>query len=146
MKSELDAIKIEINSKTYSYDVYVKLRDIILKYEGKYNNIVDILLSKLNELNDKEKNSVDIQISIKRLLTNINTKKKLINSIEKAIKINEEFSFNQFILRDMPNLNRQNNSNTINTEEIMYIFQQERMKIIDVMNDIDNDIGNFSII
>ena len=46
----------------------------------------------------------------------------------------------------MPNLNRQNNSNTINTEEIMYIFQQERMKIIDVMNDIDNDIGNFSII
>ncbi len=46
----------------------------------------------------------------------------------------------------MPNLNRQNNSNTINIEEIMYIFQQERMKIIDVMNDIDNDIGNFSII
>ena len=146
MKSELDAIKIEINSKTYSYDVYVKLRDIILKYEGKYNNVADILFSKLNELNDKEKNSVDIQISIKRLLTNINTKKKLINSIEKAIKINEEFSFNQFILRDMPNLNRQNNSNTINIEEIMYIFQQERMKIIDVMNDIDNDIGNFSII
>ena len=132
--------------KIISYDVNLKLRDIILKYEGKYNNIVDILLLKLNELNDKEKNSVDIQISIKRLLTSINTKKKLINSIEKAIKINEEFSFNQFILRDMPNLNRQNNSNTINTEEVMYIFQQERMKIIDVMNDIDNDIGNFSII
>ena len=46
----------------------------------------------------------------------------------------------------MPNLNRQNNSNTINIEEIIYIFQQERMKIIDVMIDIDNDIGNFSII
>jgi hypothetical protein len=146
MQSEFNAIKIEINNKTYSFDVYAKLRDIISLQENKYNTIVDMIASKLNELKDIENNSVEKQLFIKRLLDNINIKKKVINSIEKAIKINEVFSFNQIVFREMPNYNRGEGRNfSINIEEIIGNLNQEKAKIIDAMIDIDNDIGNISI-
>ena len=146
MQSEFNAIKIEINNKTYSFDVYAKLRDIISLQENKYNTIVDMIASKLNEIKDIENNSVEKQLFIKRLLDNINIKKKVINSIEKAIKINEVFSFNQIVFREMPNYNRGEGRNfSINIEEIIGNLHQEKAKIIDAMIDIDNDIGNISI-
>ena len=146
MQNEFNAIKIEINNKTYSFDVYAKLKDIFFLQEKKYNKIVDLISSKLNEIKDIENNSAEKQIFIKRLLENINIKKKLINSIEKAIKINEVFSFNQIIFREMQNYNRGDSRNfSINIEEIISNLLQEKTKIIDALIDIDNDIGNISI-
>lgn len=146
MQSQLNAIKIEISNKTYSYDAYSKLRDILINYEAKYDNAVDSIISKINELIEIEKNSAEKQLFIKRLLNNINIKKKLINSIENAARINDVFSFNQMIFRDFPNYNYQNDRyGFMNTRDIVNNFQLEKNKIIDVLNDIDNDIGNISI-
>ena len=146
MQSQLNAIKIEINNKTYSYDAYSKLRDILINYEAKYDNAVDSIISKINELIEIEKNSAEKQLFIKRLLNNINIKKKLINSIENAARINDEFSFNQMIFRDFPNYNYQNDRyGFMNARDIVNCFQVEKNKIIDILNDIDNDIGNISI-
>ena len=145
MQSEFNAINIEIYNKTYSFDVYAKLKDIFFLQENKYNKIVDLISSKLNEIKDIENNSTEKQISIKRLLENINIKKKLINSIEKAIKINDVFSFNQIIFREMPNYSRDSRNFSINIEEIISNLLKEKDEIIDKMTDIDNDIGNISI-
>ena len=92
MQIELNAVKIEINNKTYCFDSYAKFRDIIFDYKKRYEQVVDIIAKKLNEIKDIEINSIDKQIFIKSLLDNINIKKKLIHSIEKAVKINEVFS------------------------------------------------------
>ena len=146
MKSQLDAIKIEISNKTYSYDAYSKLRDILLNYEAKYDDIVDSIISKLNELIEIEKNSTEKQLFIKRLLDNINIKKKLVNAIKNAAKINDVFSFNQMIFRDFPNYNYQNNRyGFMDTRDLINSFQMEKEKIINSLDEIDSDIGNILI-
>jgi hypothetical protein len=146
MKSQLDAIKIEISNKTYSYDAYSKLRDILLNYEAKYDDIVDSIISKLNELIEIEKNSTEKQLFIKRLLDNINIKKKLVNAIKNAAKINDVFSFNQMIFRDFPNYNYQNNRyGFMDTRDLINSFQMEKEKIINILDEIDSDIGNILI-
>mgnify|MGYP006916216801 FL=1 len=147
MQSELYAVKIELNNKTYCFDSYAKLRDIIFGYKTKYEQVVDIISKKLNEIKDIEINSIDKQIFIKSLLDNINIKKKLISSIEKAVKINEVFSFNQIIVRQISGYNRQNEMDYLHyIKEISDTFLQEKNKIIDTMVDIDKDIGNISLI
>ena len=146
MQNQLNAIKIEINNKTYCYDAYIKLRDIILNYEAKYNNVVDSLSDNLNELIELDKKSVEKQSILKKLLNNFNTKKRLINSIEKAAKINHVFSLNHINLGNYPNYPYQNDRYYyMDIKGVMNDFQYEKMKIIDAVNDIDNDIGNITI-
>ena len=147
MQSQLNAVKIEINNKTFCFDSYAKFRDIIFDYKKRYEQVVDIISQKLNEIKDIEINSIDKQIFIGSLLDNINIKKKLINSIEKAVKINEPFYFNQMIIRESSGYNRQNEMDYLHfIKEINDAFLQEKNKIIDTMVDIDKDIGNISLI
>ena len=149
MQSQLNAIKIEINNKTYCYDSYIKLRDIILNYEQKYNIASESLMEKLNEINNLEKNSVEKQSFIKWLLSNININnitKKLINLIENAAKINDYLPFNQKKYEEFPNFNSKSNlSSSIDVDEIMENLNLEKMRIINSVNEIDDEIGNISI-
>ena len=147
MQSQLNSIKIEIMNKTYSFDIYAKLRDIIFIQENKYNQIVNVIATKLNEIKNVEDSSAEKQICIKRLLERINIKIKIANSIEKAIKLNEIFSFNHITFKEFPKYNNENERNlSKNIEEIIDNFNQEKAKIVDSMTDIDKDIGNISII
>ena len=147
MQSQLNSIKIEIMNKTYSFDIYAKLRDIIFIQENKYNQIVNVISTKLNEIKNVEDSSAEKQICIKRLLERINIKIKIANSIEKAIKLNEIFSFNHITFKEFPKYNNENERNlSKNIEEIIDNFNQEKAKIVDSMTDIDKDIGNISII
>ena len=149
MQSQLNAIKIEINNKTYCYNSYIKLRDIILNYEQKYNTATESLMEKLNEINNLEKNSVEKQSFIKLLLSNININnitKKLINLIENAAKINDYLPFNQKKYEEFPNFNSKSNlSSSIDVDEIMENLNLEKMRIINSVNEIDDEIGNISI-
>ena len=146
MQNQFNDIKIEINNKTYSYDAYIKLRDIIFNYEAKYDKATDSLISKLNEIMQLDKNSLEKQLFIRRLLKNLNIKKKLINSIENAARINDVLSFNQVIFGNFPNYNCQNDRYyMMNVEEIRKDFENEKVKIIDALYDIDTEIGNISI-
>ena len=147
MQSQLNSIKIEIMNKTYSFDIYAKLRDIIFIQENKYNQIVNVIATKLKEIKNVEDSSAEKQICIKRLLERINIKIKIANSIEKAIKLNEIFSFNHITFKEFPRYNNENERNlSKNIEEIIDNFNQEKAKIVDSMTDIDKDIGNISII
>ena len=135
MQDQLKAIKIEVNNKSYCYNAYIKLRDIILNYEAKYNTIVDSLFVGLNNLMDLDKKSVEKQLTIKKLLMNIYIKKEVFNSIVRAAKINY-----------MNNHNFEKNRNSLaDIQKIISDFQKEKMEIIQAVNDIDNDIGNISI-
>ena len=149
MLSQLNAIKIEISNKTYCYESYIKLRDIILNYEEKYNNSTESLMKKLNELIDLEQNTFEKISLIKMLLSSININdytKKLINLIGKAAKINEFLLFNQIKYRDFPNYNYKSNLNSsIPIDEIKDNLNLEKMKIINSVNEIDDEIGNISI-
>ena len=79
-------------------------------------------------------------------MDNINIKKKLVNAIKNAAKINDVFSFNQMIFRDFPNYNYQNNRyGFIDTRDLINSFQMEKEKIIDILDEIDSDIGNILI-
>lgn len=135
MQDQLKAIKIEVNNKSYCYNAYIKLRDIILNYEAKYNTIMDSLFVGLNNLMDLDKKSVEKQLTIKKLLMNIYIKKEVFNSIVRAAKINY-----------MNNHNFEKNRNSLaDIQKIISDFQKEKMEIIQAVNDIDNDIGNISI-
>ena len=109
--------------------------------------IKNVIATKLNEIKNVEDSSAEKQICIKRLLERINIKIKIANSIEKAIKLNEIFSFNHITFKEFPKYNNENERNlSKNIEEIIDNFNQEKAKIVDSMTDIDKDIGNISII
>ena len=147
MENELNAIKAEINSKSYCYEDYNILKNIIFDYSKNYDNIVEILCAKLNEIKSIEKMTVDVQIKLNNLLDSITLKKKVNDFIEDAIKINEEFIINQIDLRKMPEYNYQDDLNIlINIDEIRNNFQEEKKSVMDSMNEIDDEIGNISIL
>jgi len=147
MENELNAIKAEINSKSYCYEDYNILKNIIFDYSKNYDNIVEILCAKLNEIKSIEKMTVDVQIKLNNLLDSITLKKKVNDFIEDAVKINEEFIINQIDLRKMPEYNYQDDLNIlINIDEIRNNFQEEKKSVMDSMNEIDDEIGNISIL
>ncbi len=89
------------------------------------------------------------QSFIKLLLSNININnitKKLINLIENAAKINDYLPFNQKKYEEFPNFNSKSNlSSSIDVDEIMENLNLEKMRIINSVNEIDDEIGNISI-
>ncbi len=91
--------------------------------------------------------TVDVQIKLNNLLDSITLKKKVNDFIEDAVKINEEFIINQIDLRKMPEYNYQDDLNIlINIDEIRNNFQEEKKSVMDSMNEIDDEIGNISIL
>ena len=106
-------------------------------------------MKKLNEIIDLEQNTFEKISLIKMLLSSIDINdytKKLINLIGKAAKINEFLLFNQIKYRDFPNYNYKSNLNSsIPIDEIKDNLNLEKMKIINSVNEIDDEIGNISI-
>ena len=148
MANQLRTLKIEINIKSYSYDIYIQLREIILKYEGYYNNIVDIIKQKLNELKDIEKQLIDSRILIQNCLNGIHNMygfsdfnfSRLSRTIEQLLKINNYFNYN-----NINNINKDYDDDSCLVNNIIKSFREEKKEIIDEMNGIDKFVGNITI-
>ena len=143
MSNQLKTLKIEINIKSYSYEVYVQLRDIILKYESYYNNITDTIKLKLEELKELIK---ELKDNRKYILNCMNTVHKTIGfcdfnfsrlsrSIEQVLKIGNFASINCSDYDDDDN----------NIKDIIKRLREEKKEIIDEINGIDKYIGNITI-
>lgn len=148
MANQLRTLKIEINIKSYSYDIYIQLREIILKYEGYYNNIVDVIKQKLNQLKDIEKVLIDSRVLIKNCLNGIHNMygfsdfnfSRLSRTIEQLLKINNYFNYN-----NINNINKDYDDDSCLVNNIIKSFREEKKEIIDEMNGIDKFIGNITI-
>jgi hypothetical protein len=142
MENQLKSINFQIGIKSYKYEIYVQLRDIIYKNEIIYNNILETISQKLNELKGIEKEMINITNSIINYVKEIKNDKKFKDSkflmlceiIENTIKIYG------------------NDTNNIDDEIIGYFHDEiiKRMKnakteIINELNEIDECIGNISI-
>ena len=143
MANQLKTLKIEINIKSYSYDVYVQLRDIIYKYEISYNNTIDIIKQKLEKIKQIVKELKDNRKYIYDCLNNVHKTigfcdfnfSRLSRSIEQIMKINDISFDNSFDFDD----------DNANIKNIITKFKDERKAIIDEVNGIDKYIGNITI-
>ena len=150
MENQLKAIKIEISIKTYCYEIYVKLRDIVFKTGENYNQIMENIKQKLNEIINIEKKCKDEKKNIQEILSFI--KSHLPNNVR----------FNEFckLLEYKLKINIDNDAqlyNIIDSDEddafliddnvriIMKKFQEERRIIFDDIKSIDKLVGNITI-
>ncbi len=145
MSNQLKSIRTEINLESYSYDIYVQLRELIFKYEGTYNNIVEKMNGKLNGLKDIEKELKENRKSIQNCLNGIHNSygfsecyfSGLFSSIEEILKINTFYNYN--------NLDNNVEDDTSRINNIIEKFKEEKNQIITEINGIDKYVGNITI-
>ena len=144
MVNQLKTLKIEINIKSYSYEVYVQLKDIIFKYEIYYNNIVETIKQQLEEIKEIVKELKDKRKFIQNCLYNVHKTigfcdfnfSRLTRSIEQVLKINNV------------SLNNSSDFEFYDDEDVKDVIRrlkEEKKEIIDEINGIDKYIGNISI-
>lgn len=138
---ESKVINIEACTRTYNYEIYTNLREIIFIYEAQYNKIVELIKQKLYQLKNMEKELLNKRTYIYNFLRSIKEGEyvdpgftKISNLIEDILKINNNFG--------QPN-------DSINFDEdidnIIELFQLEKNKIVDEVKNIDKYIGNISV-
>ena len=148
MLKGLRIIKYETGLKSYNYESYAQLRELILTYGSRYNDMVELIKQKINELKDIEKEFLEKRIFIKNCINDINNTSgfnninfsMLSNSIEQILKINN-ISFNEKIM-DVDNDDKKCFDNI---ESIVNSFLIEKEEIIDEINGIDKFIGSISL-
>ena len=138
---ESNIINIETCTKTYNYEIYTNLREIIFIYEAQYNKIVELIKQKLYDIRNIEKDLLNKRTYIYNFLRNIKeggyidqTFSKISNIIEDILKLNNNFS--QII--DSINFDE-------DIENIIELFQLEKNRIVDDVKNIDKYIGNISV-
>ena len=154
MSSQLTSINLAIKIKSYSYDMYVNLRDVIFKSEKVYKDILHLIKKRLNDLTEKvnlfeeERNNIIRALaSIKYLLYDDEDLTAIYNLIEKKLGID----FNNYYQSDKEETQEEDEDSLENPKENDIIlqdiksYQDEKKKIIDYINKIDNNIGNITI-
>ena len=138
---ESKIINIETCTKTYNYEIYTNLREIIFIYEAQYNKIVELIKQKLYELRNIEKDLLNKRTYIYNFLRNIKeggyidqSFSKISNIIEDILKLNNNFSE----INDSIHLDE-------DIENIIELFQLEKNRIVDDVKNIDKYIGNISV-
>ena len=149
MKNQLHIIDSSICTKSYRYDIYVRLRNVIFEAEGIYKDYLHKIKSALNELNYIEKKTKEEIRTIQDALTSI---KNDINSdydFNVLCKIIKEKLYMKDIFQPIDN-----NSNQIdeydfdlidNVGIIVEKFRFENKEILGNMKYLDKYIGNISI-
>ena len=147
MKNQLNQIEIEIGVKSYSYELYCKLRDILFEQEKGFDKALKSIEELLMKLIDVEIGLVVHRLFINDHLTVLKNKgfcdfgfSRLDEMIIKELKIN---SFS---------LNKELNKYTMKEKENIYSdakitiekFKNEKKSIIDGFNDIDCFVGNIT--
>lgn len=138
---ESKVISIETCTRTYNYEIYTNLREIIFIYEAQYNKIVESIKQKLFELRNAEKDLLNKRNYINNFLRNIKEGEyidqsfaKISNAIEDILKLNNNFCiFNGNINFDE------------DIENTIELFQSEKNRIVDDVKNIDKYIGNISV-
>ena len=138
---ESKVINIEAYTRTYNYEIYTNLREIIFIYEAQYNKIVELIKQKLYQLKNTEKDLLNKRNYLYNFLRNIKdggyvdpSFAKILDLIEDILKINNNFCQ----LNDSINFDE-------DIENIIELFQLEKNKIVDDVKNIDKYIGNISI-
>ena len=138
---ESKVINIEAYTRTYNYEIYTNLREIIFIYEAQYNKIVELIKQKLYELRNMEKDLLNKRNYLYNFLRNIKdggyvdpSFAKILDLIEDILKINNNFCQ----LNDSINFDE-------DIENIIELFQMEKNRIVDDVKNIDKYIGNISV-
>ena len=140
MKQHIKSIIWEINDKSYTYQSYLKLKDIIDKYESIFNNICETIEQKLNDIINIEYISIEIKNNLQNCLNDNNDDKFFYeNKFNDLIRAILESDIN------MNNWSKHNNLDIINIWMALKKMKFEKKLIINEMVKIDNDIGNIVI-
>ena len=138
---ESKVISIETLTKTYNYEIYTNLIEIIYIYEAQYNKIVELIKQKLYELRNVEKDLLNKRNYIYNFLRNIKeggyvdpSFSKISDHIEEILNLNNNF----YQLTGSINFDE-------DIDNIIELFQFEKNKIVDEVKNMDTYIGNISV-
>lgn len=149
MKNQLNVVDSSICTKSYRYDIYMRLRDVILKAEGIYKEYLENIKSALNELNYIEKKTKEEIKIIENALISIKNSYYSDYDFDVLYKIIKE----KLYIKDIVQPNDYN-SNKIdeydfdlidNVGIIVEKFRLENKEILGNIKFLDKYIGNISI-
>ena len=154
MSNQLKSIYLAIKIKSYSYEMYVNLRDGIVKSGKVYTEIKENikktlinLTEKINLFENERHNITKALASIKHFLNDDKEFTKICNLIEKKLGID----FNNYYPSDQEETFEEDEDNNENSKENNIVdqdimsYSEEKNKILDEMKKIDNNIGNITI-
>ena len=141
MNIQTKTLRAETYLKTYCYDIYVHIRDIIIKYDSLFNQSLNNVKQSLKELKDilyHKLNDflVNLDVSYKNIIKMGFQEygySRLSSTIEQIIKTANDNHF----------LNNYSDENYIcDIDETVKRFMDEKNEIMDNMYSIDKCIGN----
>ena len=150
MQYLLKVVKKGINKEIYRYEIYVGLKDTIIKYGITYKNILKEIRNILEKLKDLDvKSQEEIKI-LRKALFSINNRdfKALSDSIANYLNLDidnyisddEQSQENEESEDDYNYINKKNE-----IDEIISDFQRERTIILKEIENMDKIIGNITI-
>ena len=147
IKNQIKFITVEIELKSYSFEVYSKMKDTIFKLDKSYNKTLESIETLLIELIDAEKILAFNRRNILDHLNNLKNKgfcdftfSRLVNMIENELKFNSSSlnnKLNKYLMKE------ENNIYSISLT-ILKGFKNEKKNIIDKFTYIDSFIGNIT--
>ena len=141
---QLNAIKLEIINKYYSFEVYCQIRELFYKYEKYYNDIIESFLIKLEDLKGNENQIIEISRNIQERLNYIHHTigfrdfvfSRLTKEIKHVLKINDLIKLD---------IHLSEKDNCEKPEEIVNNFKDVKKNVVDDMNTIDQMVRNIKI-
>ena len=147
IKNQIKFITVEIDLKSYSFEVYSKMKDTIFKLDKSYNKTSESIETLLIELIDAEKILAFNRRNILDHLNNLKNKgfcdftfSRLVNMIENELKFNSSSlnnKLNKYLMKE--DINFYSYSLTILKD-----FKNEKKNIIDKFTYIDSFVGNIT--
>ena len=147
IKNQIKFIAVEIDIKSYSFEVYSKMKDAIFKLEKSYDKTLESIETLLIELIDAEKILAFNRRNILDHLNNLKNKgfcdftfSRLVNMIENELKFNSSSlnnNLNKYLMKEESNIYS-------NSLTILKSFKNEKKTIIDKFTYIDSFIGNIT--
>lgn len=148
MALNLDLVKAEINMRSYNYEIYCQLREIIYKNGDFFSKYINELKKKIEEIKDKEKKLIENR---KLTLEEMNFLEsnyidyaytKLAEEIGKVLNLKNSSLNEKIYIYKSDDKYINNYNSAIN---IIIKLNMERKKIIDEMDKIDSIVGNVEI-
>ena len=156
MNNQLKSINLQIKIKSYSYEMYVILINLIYAFEKNYKLILENIQKNLIELKDLEKSFQEKIANIRNSLATIKSRiknDKKFDKLSELIQKNLRFDINNYYqLDDDQQLedeeteeeNYKSNEYNIISQEVRN-YQEERKKIMEEIKKIDKTVGNITI-
>ena len=156
MENQLKSINLEIKIKSYSYDMYVILRNSIYKLENNYKSILENIEKNLIDLKNLEKQFQEIIKNIQKALivikSRINNDKKF-DKLSELIQNNLRFDINNLCQLDDEQIEEEEETDEENSKfnedcvisQNIGRYKEEKRKIIEVIKNIDKIVGNITI-